>query len=77
MSMKTHQIELQRLKSAISTQHGEVVIRADLLVTVQPPKDEGEPTSTLRMSEANARVLLSLLKTQMLEFDKRKARSQR
>jgi hypothetical protein len=29
------------------------------------------------MSEANARVLMALLKTQLAEFDGRKARSQR
>jgi hypothetical protein len=79
MAMKHHQIELQKLKSATSTHHGEVVIRVDALVSAQPaPRDDdAEPSSVLRMSEATARVLQALLKNQLLEFDKRKARSQR
>jgi hypothetical protein len=75
--MKTYQIELQRLKGM---SHANGLIEAQVDVLVQPAShsaDGAAPTTWLRMTEANARVLQALLKTQLAELDKRKARSQR
>lgn len=74
--MKTHHIELQKLKAA-SQGNGLVEFAIDAQVAPRPRDDEHLPTSVLSMSEANARVLLVLLKAQLAEIDKRKARSQR
>jgi hypothetical protein len=75
--LKTYNIEVQRLK-AMSNQHGMIEAQVDASVLPGSPPRDGEPPATwLRMSEANARVLQSLLKAQLAEFDKRKARSQR
>jgi hypothetical protein len=41
------------------------------------PSEDRAPTTWLSMSEENARVLQQLLKAQLAEVDKRKARSQR
>ncbi|MBB5203270.1 hypothetical protein HNQ51_000563 [Inhella inkyongensis] len=75
--MKTHRIELQKFKSASnSSTRGTVSFRMDCLVLPQKPKDdETEPSSVLEMSEADARVLLVLLKKQIADFDSRKAKS--
>jgi hypothetical protein len=77
--MKTYSIELQRVKG-MSNDHGLIKTRIDAVV--QPltsrrnPDDEDiEPLTVLSMNEDNARVLVSLLKAQLAEFDKRKARS--
>lgn len=76
--MKTHQIEIQRFKAASNSSHGTVTIKADALVAQRRPDDEElAPASHIIMSEADARVLLALLKTQLAAFDGRKARSQR
>lgn len=77
--MKTYAIELQRIK-AIGNDHGLISARIDALVQPQSTKHPdadaaGEPLSVLSMSEDTARVLVSLLKSQLAEFDKRKARS--
>lgn len=74
--MKTYQIELQRVKS-MSNGHG--LIRMQIDVAVQPTagRDDAVPCSVLSLTEDNARVLQALLKAQLLEVDKRKARSQR
>ena len=75
--MKTYDIEIQRLKAMA---HADGMIEAQLDAMVQPTprsSDGATPTTSLRMTEANARVLLALLKTQLTEIDKRKARSQR
>lgn len=74
--MKTHHIELQRLKAA-SNGNGLVEFAIDAQVSPRPPASDKAPTSVLSMTEANARVLLSLLKAQLAEADKRKGRSQR
>lgn len=77
--MKTHAIEVQRIKSA-SNSHGLVTARVDVSVQPQPrpdPDDPREPSSTLSMTVENARVLFLLLKAQLAEVDSRKARSQR
>ena len=75
-SLKTYHIEIQRLKAATQGS-GLVEFAIDALVASRLPADDKTPTSVLAMSEANARVLMALLKTQLGEFDKRKARSQR
>jgi hypothetical protein len=78
--MKTYSIELQRVKS-MSNQHGLIQARIDAVIQAQTPKrsdaDDGsaEPLSVLSFNEDTARVLVSLLKAQIAEFDKRKARS--
>lgn len=74
--MKTHHIEVQRFKAA-SQGSGLVEFAIDAQVSVRQASDDHAPTSVLGMSEANARVLLALLKSQLAEIDKRKARSQR
>jgi hypothetical protein len=80
--MKTYAIELQRVK-AMSNAHGLINVRIDALVQPQSPRragdgdgdDAAEPLSVLSMNEDTARVLALLLKAQLAEFDKRKARS--
>lgn len=74
--MKTYDIELQRVK-AMSNGHGQVIAQIDAAVLPRTSRDEGEPVTLLRMDEATARVLMLLLKKELAEFDKRKARSQR
>lgn len=74
--MKTYNIEIQRVKSMRHDQHGLIHARVDALVqTVTPRGEDEEPSSVISLTEANARVLLSLIKAQLLELDKRKARS--
>lgn len=75
--MKTHRIELQKFKSASnSSASGTVSLRMDCLVLPQKPNDEiTDPASVLVMSEADARVLMSLLKKQLADFDSRKPKS--
>ncbi|WAC74772.1 hypothetical protein OU995_08745 [Roseateles sp. SL47] len=75
--MKTHQIEIQKFKAASNSSHGTVSFKVDALVNARQPVEGIEPSSLITMSEANARVLMALLKTQLAEFDGRKARSQR
>jgi predicted xylose isomerase-like sugar epimerase len=77
--MKTYAIELQRVK-AMANQHGVISARIDALVQAHSTKraaadDASEMLSVLSMSEDTARVLMLLLKGQLAEFDKRKARS--
>lgn len=74
--MKTYQIEIQRVK-AMTNSNGLIRAQVDALVQSTPPRDEGVPTTVLSLTEANARVLLLLLKTQLAEFDGRKAKSRR
>lgn len=75
--MKTHSIELQRIKAA-SNSHGLIRVQVDVLLQATAPRADGnEPSSTLGFSVENARVLLLLLKAQLAEVDSRKARSQR
>jgi hypothetical protein len=77
--MKTYSIELQRVKG-MSNDHGLIKTRIDAVVQPLTPRrnpddEDVEPLTVLSMNEDNARVLLSLLKAQLVEFDKRKARS--
>ncbi len=76
--MKTYSIEIQKVKS-MANSHGLINIRIDAIVAPQStrhnPDDEGEPQTVLSLTEDNARVMLLLLKAQIAEFDKRKAKS--
>lgn len=74
--MKTWNIEIQRVK-AMSNSNGLIRAQIDALVQPAAPRDEGVPTTVLSLSEDNARVLMLLLKTQLAEFDSRKAKSRR
>jgi hypothetical protein len=76
--MKTHRIEVQKFKAASNSGHGDVNFKIDAVVSPQSQRDDDNmPSSVLVMSEADARVLMALLKTQLAAFDGRKARSQR
>jgi hypothetical protein len=74
--MKTYHIELQRVKS-MSNGHGLINVRMDAAVQPQRahPDDAAEPASVLSLTEETARVFMLLLKAQIAEFDKRKAKS--
>ena len=76
--MKTYTIEIQRVK-AMCNGHGLINARIDAIVAPQSarqPADDGvEPQTVLSLSEDTARVFLLLLKAQIAEFDKRKAKS--
>lgn len=73
--MKTHQIEIQKFKAASTNQHGQLMFKVDALVTAKTPIDGIEPSSMLVMTEANARVMMALLKTQFAELDSKKPKS--
>ena len=74
--MKTWNIEIQRVK-AMNNSNGLIRAQIDALVQPAAARDEGVPTTVLSLSEDNARVLMLLLKTQLAEFDSRKAKSRR
>lgn len=74
--MKPYEIELQRLKS-IRHDKGMVEISVDALVSARPPRDEGAPSSVLRLPVEHARTLLILLKQNLAELDKLQPRSRR
>jgi hypothetical protein len=78
--VKTHQIDIQRVK-AMNNSHGQIRVQIDALVQPTAPGrgDTGDamPSSVLTMSEETARVLLLLIRGQLAEFDSRKARSRR
>ena len=74
--MKHHRIEVQRYKR-MSNAKGLIEAEIDALVLPLPLHGEGPPSTVLSMSEESARVLQLLLKAQLAEIDKRKARSQR
>lgn len=74
--MKTYQIEVQRVKG-MTNSNGLIRVQVNALVQPAPQHDEGTPTTMLNLTEATARVLLLLLKTQLAEFDARKAKSRR
>ena len=74
--MKINTIEIQKFKAA-SHSNGLVMFKVDATVTPKAPIDGIEPSSIISISEVNARVLMALLKAQLMELDGRKARSQR
>lgn len=73
--MKVHTVEVNKFKSASNTINGLVVFKVDALVTPKEPVEGIEPSTIVTMTEANARVLLNLLKAQMAEFDNKKPKS--
>jgi hypothetical protein len=73
--MKTHTVEIQKLKAASNTVNGLVMFKVDALVSEKKPLEGLEPSSVVSMTEANARVLLALLKAQLAEFDAKKPKS--
>jgi hypothetical protein len=73
--MKTHTIEIQKFKAASNSSHGTVMFKVDALVAPRGVTEGIEPASLVTMSEANARVLMALLKSQLAEFDSKKPKS--
>ncbi|CAN5359780.1 hypothetical protein BH09PSE5_BH09PSE5_45970 [soil metagenome] len=74
--MKTYNVEIQKIKG-MSNGHGLVVAQIDGVVLPATRQDGTEPSSSISMSEATARVLMAVLKTQLTQIDGKKARSQR
>jgi hypothetical protein len=74
--LKTYNIEVQRVK-AMTNSNGLIRAQVDALVQPTAARDEGMPTTVLSLTEDTARVLMLLLKTQLAEFDSRKAKSRR
>lgn len=74
--MKTFNVEVQRFK-AISHANGHINAQIDALVLPCGASEGREPTSWLSLTEENARVLMALLKNELAELDKRKAKSRR
>lgn len=74
--MKHWTIELHKVKSMAN---GQGLIRAQIEALVQPSgaRDEASAGTVLTFSEDTARVLMLLLKSQLAEFDARKAKSRR
>lgn len=74
--MKTHDIEIQRLKS-LRHDKGVIELGVDALVLPRPPRNDSQPTSQIRLPVEHARALLMLLKQQFAELDKLQPRSRR
>lgn len=74
--MKTFNIEIQRIKG-MSSGHGLVIAQIDATVLPASRQDGTEPSTSISMDEATARVLMQVLKAQLIQIDGRKARSQR
>jgi len=74
--VKTHDIEIQRLKSA-RHDRGMIEIGADLSVQPRSARDDGVGSSALRLPVEDARTLLILLKQVIAELDKAQPRSRR
>ncbi len=73
--MKIHNVEIQKFKAASNSPHGQVMLKMDALIAPRAPVEGIEPSSMLIMTEANARVLMALLKSQLLQFDATKPKS--
>jgi hypothetical protein len=74
--VKTYDIELQRIKGM--RQAGSLIyLQVDAVVQPKAVASEGEPASLLCMTEEQARVIAALIKNQLLELDKKKAKSRR
>jgi hypothetical protein len=75
--MKTFRIELQKIKS-MAFRDGQIEARVDALVTPTTPReDAADPSTVIALTEANARVLLLLIKQQLATLDDKKPRSRR
>lgn len=76
--MKTHDIEVQRIRAMRHDHHGTITAHLDALVQASTPRgDEPVPTTTLRLNVDDARVLMLLLKQHLAELEPRKGKSQR
>ncbi len=73
--MKIHTIEIQKFKAASNSNNGLVMFKVDALLTPKAPVEGIEPSSMLTMTEANARVLMALLKAQFADIDSKKPKS--
>jgi hypothetical protein len=73
--MKIHTIEVNKFKAASNSNNGLLMFKVDAIVTPKQPVEGIEPSSLITMTEANARVLMALLKAQIAEFDGKKAKS--
>lgn len=73
--MKIYNVEVQKLKAASNSPHGQLMFKVDALVTPKAPIEGIEPSTMLILSEANARVLMALLKNQLTELDAKKPKS--
>jgi hypothetical protein len=74
--LKPYDIQLERIKG-MRQANGMVYLQFDAQVAPKPGSSEGEPCSLLTMTEEQARVLTALIKAQLLELDKKKAKSRR
>ena len=74
--MKTHDIEIQRIKSA-RLDRGLIELGVDVLVQARPPHDATSHSSCISLPVEHARTLLILLKQQIAEVDKLQPRSRR
>jgi hypothetical protein len=74
--VKTYDIELQRLKS-VKHDKDMIELAIDALVQPRVARDDVVASSSLRLSVADARTLLLLLKQQLAELDKLQPRSRR
>lgn len=74
--MKPYDIEVQRLKS-MKHDKGMIEINVDALVMNRTVRDDGAPSSCVRLPVEHARTLLILLKQQIAELDKLQPRSRR
>ena len=75
-SMKTYDIEIQRLKSA-RHHKGLIELGVEVLVQPRPAREEGGVISCLSLEVDDARTLMLLLKQQIAELDKLQPRSRR
>lgn len=76
--MKTHDIEVQRLKAVRHDHHGMIELAVDAVVQPRKSRDDDDmPSSCLRLPVEHARSLLLLLKQQIAELDKLQPRSRR
>ncbi|MET0518109.1 MAG: hypothetical protein ABW005_04645 [Burkholderiaceae bacterium] len=73
--MKIHTIEIQKFKAASNSVNGLVMFKIDALVAPKEALEGIEPSSIVSMTEANARVLMALLKAQLAELDNKKPKS--
>lgn len=73
--MKIHTIEVQKFKAASNSINGLLALKVDAMVTPRAPVEGIEPSTIISMTEANARVLMALLKNQLAEFDAKKPKS--
>jgi hypothetical protein len=73
--MKIHTIEVNKFKAASNSINGLMMFKVDAIVTPKQAVEGIEPSTLITMTEANARVLMALLKAQIAEFDGKKAKS--